>query len=225
MLTGASRPASARVFDLFPFNFELDALEMRLYELNETVDYFVILESMRNHRGIRKHLGFARNKERFAAFSHKILHFVLDDSDLWQSSQAAKNQDKTNFWDIDLRQHPTLPKKLQQVLGEFQDSDIVISMSVCNFLSSMSVCANSLHRNSRLSFGERLVIAVHIGCLDQGDKPGVSGIFQLDSKQCIVGVAYFVPCSKVMMQAELRLPLHSSRLHFASWTRRCFPLI
>jgi hypothetical protein len=59
---GSMRSKPARVFDVFPFSYELDVLEMRLYELNDTVDYFVLIESTRTHRGTLKPLGFARNE-------------------------------------------------------------------------------------------------------------------------------------------------------------------
>jgi hypothetical protein len=45
-------------------NSELDVLETRLYELNDTIDKFVILEATHTHRGVRKPLFFARNIER-----------------------------------------------------------------------------------------------------------------------------------------------------------------
>jgi hypothetical protein len=59
---GSMRSKPARVLDIFPFSYELDVLEMRLYELNDTVDYFVLIESTRTHRGTLKPLGFARNE-------------------------------------------------------------------------------------------------------------------------------------------------------------------
>ena len=61
------RPKSVRVFDLFLFSFELDVLEMRLYELNATVDAFVIVESPWTLRGAPKPLVYQRYASRFAA--------------------------------------------------------------------------------------------------------------------------------------------------------------
>lgn len=61
-ITGERRKRPARVFDIFPFTYELDVLEMRLYELNDTVDYFLVIESTLTHRGTPKPLGYARNQ-------------------------------------------------------------------------------------------------------------------------------------------------------------------
>ena len=63
-LTGNVLETPVKVYDFVPFNAELDVLEMRLYELNDTVDYFVILESTLTHRAMRKPLFYARNTER-----------------------------------------------------------------------------------------------------------------------------------------------------------------
>jgi hypothetical protein len=50
------------VYDLCPISYELDVLEMRLFELDGLVDQFVLMESSRTHRGTFKHLGYARNE-------------------------------------------------------------------------------------------------------------------------------------------------------------------
>ena len=128
VITGQQRATPARVFDLFPFNYELDVLEMRLHELNDTVDFFVILESTRSHRGMRKPLGLARNIERFSKFADKIVHVVLDDAELLSLVSAAEASTQADFWDIDMLQHNTLLAKALKAGGGFRDDDIVMSM-------------------------------------------------------------------------------------------------
>lgn len=68
-----------RVFDCFPFFNELDLLEMRLSELENVVDYFVISELPVTHKGDPKPLYFAENKDRFAKWKDKIIHVVRTD--------------------------------------------------------------------------------------------------------------------------------------------------
>jgi beta-1,4-mannosyl-glycoprotein beta-1,4-N-acetylglucosaminyltransferase len=68
-----------KVFDCFTFMNEFDLLELRLHELDRVVDYFVLAEATRTHRGTHKPLYFAENKTRFAAFLKKIIHVVVDD--------------------------------------------------------------------------------------------------------------------------------------------------
>jgi len=68
-----------RIFDCFPFFNELDLLEIRLNELSDVVDFFVLVEATKTHRGLPKPLYFERNKDRFAAFLPKIIHVIVDD--------------------------------------------------------------------------------------------------------------------------------------------------
>ena len=77
-----------RVFDCFPFFNELDVLEIRLSELDALVDHFVIVEATHTHTGKPKPLYFAEHRQRYAQFSRKIIHVVVEDlplepSDHW----------------------------------------------------------------------------------------------------------------------------------------------
>lgn len=67
------------IFDCFTFFNELDLLELRLNELNEVVDYFVLVEATNTHTGKEKPLYYWENKDRFLPFSSKIIHVVVDD--------------------------------------------------------------------------------------------------------------------------------------------------
>lgn len=67
-----------RVFDTFIFHNELDLLEIRLNELNDVVDRFVIVEGTLTHSGQPKALIFDENIDRFKDFLHKINHVVVD---------------------------------------------------------------------------------------------------------------------------------------------------
>jgi beta-1,4-mannosyl-glycoprotein beta-1,4-N-acetylglucosaminyltransferase len=58
---------------------ELDLLEIRLIELSELVDRFVLVEATRTHTGFQKPLYFADNKSRFASFLDRIIHVIVDD--------------------------------------------------------------------------------------------------------------------------------------------------
>lgn len=67
----------ARIFDCFIFSREFDLLEIRLHELANVVDFFVIAESATTHQGKPKPLFFQENQERFAAFADRIRHIVV----------------------------------------------------------------------------------------------------------------------------------------------------
>lgn len=85
---------SATVYDCFMFANELDLLKIRLAELDEVVDYFVLSESRETHRGFEKPLFFEENKHLFAPYLHKIIHIVVErnpDFVPWQRESHQRN--------------------------------------------------------------------------------------------------------------------------------------
>ncbi len=67
----------SEVYDCFLFYNELELLEMRLNEMNDKVDHFVIVEAAETFRGKPKTLIFKENKERFKKFKEKIIYIPL----------------------------------------------------------------------------------------------------------------------------------------------------
>jgi beta-1,4-mannosyl-glycoprotein beta-1,4-N-acetylglucosaminyltransferase len=65
------------VYDCFIFFNELDLLEIRLNELNDVVDKFVLVEADRTFQNTPKPYIFEENKERFSKFLEKIIHIKL----------------------------------------------------------------------------------------------------------------------------------------------------
>lgn len=83
-----------KLFDCFTFFNELELLEIRLHELAEVVDYFVIVESSYGFSGKSKSLFFQNNKERFSEFLHKIIHIVVEympnDGNPWNNEEYQR---------------------------------------------------------------------------------------------------------------------------------------
>ena len=71
------------VIDAFPFNDELDMLELRLGTLDAVVDYFVLVESPRTFSGMPKPLYYAENKDRFAKWSPQDCKCSSGHAQLW----------------------------------------------------------------------------------------------------------------------------------------------
>jgi len=69
---------AANLYDCIMFWKEFDLLELRLNELSELVDYFVIVEATETFQGDEKKLHFEQNKERFAEYEDKIIHHVVE---------------------------------------------------------------------------------------------------------------------------------------------------
>lgn len=100
------------IVDAFHMFNELDIVELRLRELYDTVDYFIIHESTRTHTGFPKPLYFKENLNgRFKKFWKKIIYRTIDDTPdnfLYLNPDEAKDEwqkivfEKVNrdiFWD------------------------------------------------------------------------------------------------------------------------------
>jgi beta-1,4-mannosyl-glycoprotein beta-1,4-N-acetylglucosaminyltransferase len=102
-----------KVYDCFPFFNELDILEIRLQELWDVVDVFVLAESNVSHSGKPKEYIFENNKERFAKYASKIRRVQVDDM-----------PDTTDSWVREKYQRWSLSKG---VLEDLKPEDIVIT--------------------------------------------------------------------------------------------------
>lgn len=68
----------AKVYDCFMFFNEFELLNIRLEELYDTVDFFILVEGALTHTGNYKPFYFADNKARFEKFNSKIIHRAID---------------------------------------------------------------------------------------------------------------------------------------------------
>lgn len=85
----------AKIYDCFQFFNELELLKMRLEELNDSVDYFVLVESVETQRGTPKPLYFKENKHLYEKYLHKIIHIVVDERhpemSMWEREHFQRN--------------------------------------------------------------------------------------------------------------------------------------
>jgi hypothetical protein len=68
-----------RVYDCFTFFNEINLLEMRLREMYDAVDRFVLVEARQTFSGAAKPLYFLENRARLQPFLDKVTHVVLDE--------------------------------------------------------------------------------------------------------------------------------------------------
>lgn len=68
------------IYDCFQISNELEILDIRLHELAEVVDKFVIVESTVSHSLKPKRLYFNENKDKFKTFKNKIIHIIVKDT-------------------------------------------------------------------------------------------------------------------------------------------------
>lgn len=76
--TGPESRSKPLIYDCFPFFNELDLLEIRLEELYDVVDKFVITESNTTHSGNPKPLYLKENFKRFEKYKDKIELRIID---------------------------------------------------------------------------------------------------------------------------------------------------
>ena len=101
MSTNTDKP---KIYDCFPFFKELDIAELRIQELWDTVDYFVIAEATSTHSGKDKPLYLKDNWARFEKYSSKIRHIVVDDMprnpNPWIDENFQRNALRRGLMDI-----------------------------------------------------------------------------------------------------------------------------
>jgi len=100
-----------RVFDCFTFYNEFDMLELRLEELWDTVDYFVISEANTTHQNNPKPFFLKDNWDKVKKYESKIRHVIIEDmpmsSDTWVNERHQR-------------------RELRRALTDLQPDDIVI---------------------------------------------------------------------------------------------------
>jgi beta-1,4-mannosyl-glycoprotein beta-1,4-N-acetylglucosaminyltransferase len=84
-----------RIFDGFTFNDEFDILEIRMNELYQVVDYFIVVEAPWTLQNTPKPLYFQQNKERFKKFEKQIIHVIvntrLPDFKYWENESYYRS--------------------------------------------------------------------------------------------------------------------------------------
>jgi beta-1,4-mannosyl-glycoprotein beta-1,4-N-acetylglucosaminyltransferase len=108
-----------RIFDcLMPYR-EIDLLEVRLNELYDHVDFFVIMESCRTFTGKENKPVFPDHAERFKKFSDKIRYVFIEDvaDSAYVSNPMAPDTPTCEFWQR---------SQLSRGLTEAKDEDLIV---------------------------------------------------------------------------------------------------
>ncbi len=71
-------PGGGRIFNIMPFNDELTMLRVRLEEMADWVERFVIVESRLTYTGLPKPLHYDNARADFAPWADKIVHLIVD---------------------------------------------------------------------------------------------------------------------------------------------------
>jgi beta-1,4-mannosyl-glycoprotein beta-1,4-N-acetylglucosaminyltransferase len=71
--------SALQIYDCFTFFNEKELLKVRLEELYDSVDYFVLVEATETFSGESKPLHFLNNKDFYEKYLDKIIHIIVDD--------------------------------------------------------------------------------------------------------------------------------------------------
>lgn len=111
----------ALTYDIFTFCNELDLLEIRMEILDAHVDYFVIVEAPVTFSGVPKPLHYLENRERFAKWHHKIIHYVVEEGDEELMELARKSPNTAtgeHYWVREFYQKESIKKALVNLKDE-----------------------------------------------------------------------------------------------------------
>jgi beta-1,4-mannosyl-glycoprotein beta-1,4-N-acetylglucosaminyltransferase len=112
------------IVDCFAFFDELDVLEIRLRELSEVVERFVLVESPITFSGRQKPLWFHENQDRFKPWRDQIEHHVWMDG----PCRSSSNRCGCNAWSRDWAQKQFAMEKGLEGLS----NEDVLSLSDCD---------------------------------------------------------------------------------------------
>jgi beta-1,4-mannosyl-glycoprotein beta-1,4-N-acetylglucosaminyltransferase len=119
------------IYDCFTFYNELDLLQVRLHELHEVVDRFVLVEATQTFQGKPKPLFFKDNAAAFARYADKIIHVVVEFPACDLTSQLA-TRPRNAIW---ARQHYQRDQ-IAQGLSKASPGDLIIVSDLDEIISA-----------------------------------------------------------------------------------------
>ncbi len=114
-----------KIYDCFTFFNELELLEIRLNELDDVVDYFVLVEMDQTFQGTSKLMIFKENKQRFEKFLSKIIHIEVTD----------RIEFHNNPWEREKFQRDQILRALHQC----KDNDVILVSDLDEIISHQAI--------------------------------------------------------------------------------------
>lgn len=160
-----------KIIDGFIFFNELALLNMRLHELNDSVDFFVIVESRLTHAGNPKPLYFELNRDHFSPFLPKIIHHVVDGrprpANPWRRLFPHRNA-------IEFQQRAAIQDAVQKVPGLAPD-DIVLFSDADEIPNPAYLLRDRFNGDNVIVFNQRYFF-YDLGCENLRGWPGTIGM-------------------------------------------------
>lgn len=111
-----------KIVEGFTFYNELDILQLKLAELYNVIDYFIIVEATTTHSGNDKELYFKNNKKKFTKYLDKIIHIVVNDMPYSKTkNNLLSNKD---CWSNEIYQRNCIDKGIKKL--NLNNNDLII---------------------------------------------------------------------------------------------------
>jgi len=148
-----------KIYNLLPYYNEKELLMLRLWELWEIVDYFVIGEADRSHTGIPKPFYFDEVKDEFSDYMKKIIHLKINNlPDVYLNP---------NFWIPENTQRNCLA----QGLKDAQKGDFIICSDADEIPRPQSILDNLHHKKNVTFQSDLFYYTVNIKANQKWDAP------------------------------------------------------
>ena len=102
-----------KLYDCFVFHNEFDLLEIRLREMADLVDHFVLVEANQTQRGGPKPFFFAENRERFAPWADKIIDLQVEFPDELPPALGVYKKRRKKDWERENYQRNCIGRALE----------------------------------------------------------------------------------------------------------------
>ncbi|GAB4536315.1 MAG: benzoate transporter [Roseibium sp.] len=103
-----------KLYDCFVFHNEFDLLEIRLREMGEHVDRFVLVEANQTQRGGAKPYYFAENRERFASWADRIVDLQITFPDELPPALGVYQNRRKKDWERENYQRNCIARALDR---------------------------------------------------------------------------------------------------------------
>jgi beta-1,4-mannosyl-glycoprotein beta-1,4-N-acetylglucosaminyltransferase len=166
------------IIDSFMFFNEIKMLKARLDYLNDTVDYFILVESREVHQDTmeKKKLYYEENKDEFKEYQDKIIHVIVD--------ELPKTTKKTDYhalgWERENYNRNCISIGLDRLKnsGKLQEQDIILVSDLDEFPNK--VILKEIIENMKKDRGK-----VETFCLK-----GLHFCYSLENVACSDGINY-----------------------------------
>jgi len=144
-----------KLFDCFVFHNEFDLLEIRLREMGEFVDRFVLVEANQTQRGTEKPYYFQENRERFSTWADKIVDVQVEFPDELPPALGVYQHRRKKDWERENYQRNCIARALETCTGDdlvlLSDVDEIVRAEILE-----KVLAERLYKGRLLVFEQNL---------------------------------------------------------------------